>query len=81
MFGDARPEYIDIYARVVETGNPARLEFYQESTDKWYETTVVKMLDGVVTTHIDITDHKKSADLIAQNFEDLKKCLSAAVRD
>ena len=72
MFGDARPEYIDIYARVVETGNPARLEFYQESTDKWYETTVVKMLDGVVTTHIDITDHKKSADLIAQNFEDLK---------
>ena len=30
------------------------------------------MLDGIVTTHIDITEKKKNADLIARNFEDLK---------
>ena len=49
-----------------------RLEFYQESSDKWYDTTVVKMLDGVVTTYTDITKRKKDADIIARNYEDLE---------
>jgi two-component system CheB/CheR fusion protein len=71
-FQDAQREYFKMYTRVVETGNPIQLEFYHESSDKWYETIVVKMLDGVVTTHIDITEKKKNADMIARNFEDLK---------
>jgi two-component system CheB/CheR fusion protein len=72
IFKDEGGEYIEVYARVVETGKPAQLEFYHDSSDRWFETTVVKMLDGVVTTHTDITERKRSADLIAQNFEDLK---------
>lgn len=71
-FRDAKNEYFQMYVKVVETGEPLQLEFYHESTNKWYETMVVKMLDGVVTTHIDITDKKKNADMIARNFEDLK---------
>lgn len=73
VFPDEGLQYAQIYARVVETGIPSTLEFYHASSNTWYETTVVKMLDGVVTTHSDITDRKKSADLIAQNFEDLKE--------
>ncbi len=72
VFGKATNEYFNIYVNVVETGNPTSLEFFHESTGKWYETTIVKMLDGIVTTHIDITDRKNSADLIAKNYEDLK---------
>jgi two-component system CheB/CheR fusion protein len=62
-----------VYSQVVDTGIPHQLEFYHENDDRWYETTIVKMLDGIVTTHIDITDRKKSADLIAQGYEDLKR--------
>jgi two-component system CheB/CheR fusion protein len=66
-------EYLNIYRRVVETGQTEKIEFYDSRTTKWYETTIVKMLDGIVTTHSDITDRKKSADVIAKNYEDLKR--------
>jgi two-component system CheB/CheR fusion protein len=72
-FKEARGKYLSVYAQVVETGIPHQLEFYHEKDDRWYETSVVKMLDGIVTTHIDITERKKSADLIAQGYEDLKR--------
>lgn len=71
-FVDAKKEYLEIYSRVVENGIPIQLEFFHKSSHRWYETMVVKMLDGVVTTHIDITEKKKSADMIAKNFEELK---------
>jgi two-component system CheB/CheR fusion protein len=74
-FNDAKQQYFKIYAKVVETGMPTKLEFYHESTSRWYETSIVKMLDGIVTTHIDITERKESADLIAQSYEDLKIAL------
>ncbi|HYI77973.1 MAG TPA: ATP-binding protein, partial [Chryseolinea sp.] len=72
VFKDRSDEHLRVYSNVVETGVPAQLEFYQKNTDRWYETSIVKMLDGIVTTHIDVTDRKKNADLIAQNFKDLK---------
>jgi two-component system CheB/CheR fusion protein len=71
-FYDEKKEYFKIYAQVVETGSSAKVEYHHTSTGKWYETTIVKMLDGIVTTHIDITERKKSADVIAQSYEDLK---------
>ncbi len=72
IFKETPNEYLQVYSNVVETGISEKLEFYQASDDRWYETTIVKMLDGIVTTHMDITDRKKNADLIAQSFKDLK---------
>jgi two-component system, chemotaxis family, CheB/CheR fusion protein len=72
-FKEGKGKYLPVYINVVETGIPAQLEFYNELQDKWYETSIVKMLDGIVTTHIDITERKKSADLIAQGYADLKR--------
>jgi len=66
-------EYLNVYKKVAETGQSEKIEFYDSRTTKWYETTIVKMLDGIVTTHTDITDRKKNADLIARNYEDLKR--------
>jgi two-component system CheB/CheR fusion protein len=65
-------EFFNVYKKVVETGQQSKIEFYHKSAGRWYDTTIVKMLDGIVTTHTDITDLKKSADLIARNYEDLK---------
>jgi len=70
---DARKEYFKFYANVVETGEPQQLEIYHDSSGRWFETTIVKMMDGVVTTHHDITDRRRSADLIAQGYKDLKR--------
>jgi two-component system CheB/CheR fusion protein len=39
----------------------------------WYEVIAVKMRDGLVSTFSDITQKKNAADLIAQNYEDLKQ--------
>src|SRR6188768_1475611 len=72
IFKETANEYLQVYSNVVETGISEKLEFYQASDDRWYETTIVKMLDGIVTTHMDITDRKKNADLIAQSFKELK---------
>ncbi len=66
-------QYLNLYKKVVETGQSEKIEFYDSRTSKWYDTTIVKMLDGIVTTHTDITDRKKNADLIAKNYEDLKR--------
>jgi len=65
-------KYIDLYAEVVNTGINARFEFFEENKKRWFETVVVKMLDGIVTTHTDITDKKEAADLITRNYEDLR---------
>lgn len=72
VFADGLKKYFQTYANVVETGISVQLEFYQENLNKWYETVIVKMLDGIVTTHIDITEKKKNADMIAKNFDALK---------
>src|SRR5688500_12372168 len=71
-FKDAETIYFDIYANVVETGIPNQLEYYHKITQRWYEVIIVKMLDGIVTTHIDVTEKKRNADLMVRNFEDLK---------
>lgn len=64
--------YFNRFVDVVESGNANHFEFYNIPSNKWFEVTAVKMLDGLVTTYIDITQKKKAADVIAQNFEDLK---------
>jgi two-component system, chemotaxis family, CheB/CheR fusion protein len=69
---DVQPDHLEIYRRVVETGIPQQLTYHFAPEDRWFETIVVKMLDGIVTTHSDITEKKRASDLIARNYEDLK---------
>jgi len=72
VFPNAREEYFRKYAEVAETGRTLNFEYYSKSNEKWFDVTVVKMMDGIVTTHTDITENKNSEYLIAQNLEDLK---------
>jgi two-component system CheB/CheR fusion protein len=64
--------YFEKYVAVVETGTPDRFEFLSPDNGAWYEVICVKMLDGLVTTFTDITDKKRSADLLLRGYEDLK---------
>jgi two-component system, chemotaxis family, CheB/CheR fusion protein len=72
VFPGFKHKYFEIYKRVVETGVTAQFEFYHEAVQKWFDVTVVKMLDGLVTTHTDISDKKNAAITIARSYEDLK---------
>lgn len=69
---DDRRENFKNFVEVVRTGVPQQVIFHDDKSDKWYETNVVKMLDGVVTMHIDITEKKKNADVIAKSYNELK---------
>ncbi len=69
-------QFFKRYAKVVETGETDHFEFFNPSYNRWYEVIAVKMLDGLVTTFNDITQKKNAADLIAQNYEDLKQASS-----
>jgi two-component system CheB/CheR fusion protein len=73
VYNDVLDDNFRVYVDVIETGKPARIEVYYKKYDKWFETIAVKMLDGLVTTHTDITERKKAADLIAESYEELKK--------
>jgi two-component system CheB/CheR fusion protein len=72
VFPDLIPEYFEIYRRVADTGDHANFEFYYDKTQKWISVNVTKMLDGIVLTHADITDKRKTADVIAKNYQDLQ---------
>ncbi len=72
VFPATPQEYFNMCCSVIETGNIANSEHYIEKDDKWFEVTVVKMFDGFVSTHTDITEKKKSTELIAMSYQELK---------
>jgi len=65
-------EHLELCIKALETGEMQRLEYFVPQKDKWFDTTVVKMFDGVVTTHADITEKRKDAETIANSYQELK---------
>lgn len=61
------------YVNVVTNNQTDHFEFFNPVHDKWYEIVAVKMMDGLVATFTDVTQKKKAADLITQNYHDLKE--------
>ncbi|HLP49883.1 MAG TPA: chemotaxis protein CheB [Chitinophagales bacterium] len=72
LFPEQSKDHFSYYKRVVETGEPVQYEYYYDKTDKWHDIVLVKLQDGLVSISTDITDKKKAADIIAQNYEELK---------
>lgn len=69
-------QFFKRYVKVVETGETDHFEFFNPMYNRWYEVIAVKMFDGLVATFNDVTQKKNAADLIAQNYEDLKTASS-----
>jgi two-component system CheB/CheR fusion protein len=72
MFPDVSADYIHMCTQVVEYGAAHKAEYYRRQNDKWYEIVVVKMDDGIVSTHTDITEKRKTSETIANNYQELK---------
>lgn len=72
QFPSGHEDYFKRYVQVVETGESAHFESYNESNQRWFEVICVKMLDGLVTTFTDITQKKRAADLLQRGYTDLK---------
>jgi two-component system, chemotaxis family, CheB/CheR fusion protein len=64
------------YIEVVDKNETHHFEFFNPNKEKWYEIVAVKMMDGLVATFNDITQKKTAADVITQNFLDLKEASS-----
>ncbi len=70
-FPSVNKKYFEKYVVVVETGKPAHFEM-QSDSGEWFEVVCVKMMDGIVTTSTNITENKKSADMLARGYEELQ---------
>ncbi|MFD2571312.1 ATP-binding protein [Spirosoma soli] len=46
--------------RVIETGEPIRLELYYPESQLWYDTSITKLGDGCIVAGLNITEHKRS---------------------
>ena len=75
VFPAGYKEMIRTYREVVETDRPRSYDFFNEHLNNWSNVVVVKFLDGVIAVSTDITEKKKAADLVEQNYEELRKTL------
>lgn len=66
-------ELFEAYKKVVITGSTTQRDIFNDALQKWSSVTLVKMHDGVVSVSTDITEKKKAADLIQQNYEELRQ--------
>jgi PAS domain S-box-containing protein len=51
------------YARVMDTGEPMQLEAYFEPWDRWFETSIYPLADGISVYSRDVTMRKRALDL------------------
>jgi two-component system CheB/CheR fusion protein len=72
-FGQTPATTFSRYVDVVESGRTEHFEIYHDETERWYDVIATKMMDGVVTTFTDVTDKKRSQDLITKHYEELKQ--------
>ena len=57
---------LDIMLKVLETGEPARLEYYypHEGFNRWFLSTFTKLEDSIVATNLDITEAKQAEEKV-----------------
>ncbi len=71
-FPETLMPFVNICRHVLLTGNGEQYEYFNEQLEKWFDITVVKMLDGLVITFTDVTDKKMVATILAKNYSELK---------
>jgi len=80
MPGDKPQGLFDLYAEVVETGKPGKLEKYygDGGLNKWFTITAVRLEDGFVVTFSDITNQKLQRILVEERELLLKEAENVA---
>lgn len=68
-------DVLKMYREVSDTGKPQAYDFFNEHLNNWSNVVLAKFPDGIISVSTDITEKKKAADLIEQNYEELRKSL------
>lgn len=68
-----------LYTRVIEGGQPVRLEHYYADFDVWFDVSINRLEDGCVVTFIDVSDSKRATRAIEQQSELLSGVLDGSV--
>ena len=64
----------DLFSRYEDVVNNDRSyhgTFHSKELKKWYEVTVVKMMDGFVATYTDISERKQAEERLRNNYTEL----------
>jgi two-component system, chemotaxis family, CheB/CheR fusion protein len=59
------------YLQVVQTGIKYHTDIYFESTQKWFEVTAARMMDGFAVTFTDISEKKIAEQKLRKNYVEL----------
>ena len=74
LYGSKPPPYLDIYARVAQTGEPYSFETYYAPMKKHFSISVSSpRRDKFVTVFTDITEHKANEEALKESEERLKR--------
>lgn len=65
--------YFDRYREVVDHDKTQHFEYMDERNGRWYDIVALKMMDGLVTTFMDVTDKKQAAEELNKHYIELKK--------
>ncbi|MBW4056191.1 MAG: diguanylate cyclase [Proteobacteria bacterium] len=80
--GIGKPPFIEIYGKVVLTGESVSFEQYSEPLNRHFFMNAYRMSEGCfATTFIDITDLKRAEDAVRESEETYKTILMASPDD
>ncbi len=71
-YPDSLPKYFDIMKEVAASGATKQFEYFHETGNTWLDIVAVEMDEGIVMTFTDITEKKRSADLLQEGYRNLK---------
>ncbi len=80
VYGTENAPYLDIYSKVVQTGNPENFETYFELLDKYFSISVFSPSKGsFVTVFEDITHRKKSEIKLKEREEQINAIFNTVI--
>jgi len=65
-------DFVNIFRDVVLQNKPIQYDFQDDRTKLWYQVIATKIEDGLLATFTDITERKKSAELLEKGYRDLQ---------
>ena len=67
--------------KVVESGQPLRVTRYYANIDRWFDSSMVKLNDGLVVTFLDVTEHKRLTEQLERSNQSLEQFAYVAAHD
>ena len=82
VYGVPEAPYLDVYARVAQTGEPCRFETYLEKMDRHFSVSAVSPGKGqFATVSADVTESKRAQQAIDAKNKELERLVYVASHD